>query len=134
MARLAVASGRSAALENEIGMALLFADTGLEQVRRLPDDFAGNAEIIAARLQALLAGEAPPPVTAGELSRQIEQGQTVAALAEEMKAGLRQVEKVLNAYYADASRGVAGSLDGVAPVLGQLQQKFSQCTRLVTKQ
>ncbi|MGK5033899.1 Hpt domain-containing protein [Janthinobacterium sp. LB3P118] len=125
VARQAVASGRSAALENEIGMALLFADTGLEQVRRLPDDFAGNAETIAARLQALLAGEAPPPVTAGELSRQIEQGQTVAALAEDMKTGLRQVEKVLNAYYADASRGVAGALDGVAPVLGQLQQQLA---------
>ena len=125
VARLAVASGRSAALENEIGMALLFADTGLEQVRRLPDDFAGNAETIAARLQALLAGEAPPPVTAGELSRQIEQGQTVAALAEEMKTGLRQVEQVLNAYYADASRGVAGVLDGVDPVLEQLQQQLA---------
>ncbi|MGX9695664.1 Hpt domain-containing protein [Janthinobacterium lividum] len=124
VARQAVASGRSAALENEIGMALLFADTGLEQLRRLPDDFAGNAETIAARLQALLAGEAPPPVTAGELSRQIEQGQTVAALAEEMKTGLRQVEKVLNAYYADTLRP-AGALDGVAPVLGQLQQQLA---------
>jgi chemosensory pili system protein ChpA (sensor histidine kinase/response regulator) len=125
VARQAVASGRSAALENEIGMALLFADTGLEQLRRLPDDFAGNAETIAARLQALLAGEAPPPVTAGELSRQIEQGQTVAALAEDMKTGLRQVEKVLNAYYADASRERAGALNGVAPVLGQLQQQLA---------
>ena len=123
VARLAVASGRSAALENEIGMALLFADTGLEQVRRLPDDFAGNAETIAARLQALLAGAAPPPVTAGELSRQIEQGQTVAALAEDMKTGLRQVEQALNAYYADASREAA--LDGVAPVLEQLQRQLA---------
>ncbi|PHV33509.1 hybrid sensor histidine kinase/response regulator [Janthinobacterium sp. BJB312] len=129
VARQAVASGRSAALENEIGMALLFADTGLEQLRRLPDDFAGNAETIAARLQALLAGEAPPPVTAGELSRQIEQGQTVAALAEDMKTGLRQVEKVLNAYYADADAAGAGAgaatLDGVAPVLEQLQQQLA---------
>ncbi|OEZ56586.1 chemotaxis protein CheA [Janthinobacterium sp. HH103] len=126
VARQAVASGRSAALENEIGMALLFADTGLEQLRRLPDDFAGNAETIAARLQALLAGEAPPPVTAGELSRQIEQGQTVAALAEDMKTGLRQVEKVLNAYYADAAgAGTAGALDGVAPVLEQLQRQLA---------
>ncbi|WP_425253452.1 Hpt domain-containing protein [Janthinobacterium sp. NFX145] len=125
VARQAVASGRSAALENEIGMALLFADTGLEQLRRLPDDFAGNAETIAARLQALLAGEAPPPVTAGELSRQIEQGQTVAALAEDMKTGLRQVEKVLNAYYADAAGAGTATLDGVAPLLEQLQQQLA---------
>jgi chemosensory pili system protein ChpA (sensor histidine kinase/response regulator) len=86
VAQQAVVSGRSAALEQEIGTALLFAETGLEQVRRLPDDFAGNAETIAARLQALLAGEAPP-ASAGELSRQIEQGQTVAALADDMKTG-----------------------------------------------
>ncbi|MEG0883804.1 MAG: Hpt domain-containing protein, partial [Janthinobacterium sp.] len=123
VARLAVASGRSAALENEIGMALLFAETGLEQVRRLPDDFAGNAETIAARLHALLAGEAPPPAAAGELSRQIEQGQTVAALAEDMKTGLRQVEKLLNDYYADGARQAC--LDGVAPLLRQLQQQLA---------
>lgn len=125
VAQQAVASGRSAALEQEIGTALLFAETGLEQVRRLPDDFAGNAETIAARLHALLAGEAPPPAAAGELSRQIEQGQSVAALADGMKSGLRQVEKLLNAYYAD--RAVAGhaSLDGVAPVLQQLHQQLT---------
>ncbi|APA66890.1 hybrid sensor histidine kinase/response regulator [Janthinobacterium sp. 1_2014MBL_MicDiv] len=120
VARQAVASGRSAALEQEIGTALLFAETGLEQVRRLPDDFAGNAETLAARLQALLAGAAPLPAAAGELSRQIEQGQTVAALADAMKAGLRQVEKLLNEYYADAAR--QASLAGVSPVLARLQE------------
>lgn len=123
VAQQAVASGRSAALEQEIGTALLFAETGLEQVRRLPDDFAGNAETIAARLHALLAGEAPPPAAAGELSRQIEQGQTVATLADEMKTGLRQVEKLLNDYYADGARQAC--LDGVAPLLRQLQQQLA---------
>ncbi|MGK5078063.1 Hpt domain-containing protein [Janthinobacterium sp. HLX7-2] len=123
VAQQAVASGRSAALEQEIGTALLFAETGLEQVRRLPDDFAGNAETIAARLQALLAGEAPPAAMAGELSRQIEQGQTVAALAENMKTGLRQVEKLLNGYYADGARQVP--VDGVAPLLQQLQEQLA---------
>ena len=123
VARQAVVSGRSAALEQEIGTALLFAETGLEQVRRLPDDFAGNAETIAARLQALLAGEAPPPASAGELSRQIEQGQTVAALADDMKTGLRQVERLLNDYYADGAGRI--SLDGVAPLLRQLQQQLA---------
>ena len=122
VAQQAVASGRSAALEQEIGTALLFADTGLEQVRRLPDDFAGNAETIAARLQALLAGEAPP-ATAGELSRQIEQGQTVAARAEDMKAGLRQVEKLLNDYYVDGKRQAA--LEDAGPVLQHLQEQLA---------
>jgi chemosensory pili system protein ChpA (sensor histidine kinase/response regulator) len=122
VAQQAVVSGRSAALEQEIGTALLFAETGLEQVRRLPDDFAGNAETIAARLQALLAGEAPPPASAGELSRQIEQGQTVAALADDMKTGLRQVERLLNDYYAD---GAAHFARWCGPLLRQLQQQLA---------
>jgi len=127
VARLAVSSGRSAALEQEIGTALLFAETGLEQLRRLPDDFAGNAETIAARLRALQAGEAPPSFVAGELTRQIEQGQSIAALAEAMKTGLRQVEKKLNDYYADASRLPA--LADVGPVLQQMQETLASLSQ-----
>ncbi|MFZ4873546.1 Hpt domain-containing protein [Janthinobacterium sp. Mn2066] len=123
VARLAVISGRSEALEQEIGTALLFAGTGLEQLRRLPDDFAGNAETIAARLRALQAGEAPPSFVAGELTRQIEQGQSIAGQAEAMKAGLRQVEKKLNDYYADAARLPA--LAEVEPVLQQMQETLA---------
>src|SRR5471032_343615 len=123
VARLAVSSGRSEALEQEIGTALLFAETGLEQLRRLPDDFAGNAETIAARLRALQAGEAPPSFVAGELTRQIEQGQSIAAQAEAMKSGLRQVEKKLNDYYADASRLPA--LADAGPVLQQMQETLA---------
>src|SRR5450830_2106812 len=127
VARLAVSSGRSEALEQEIGTALLFAGTGLEQVRRLPDDFAGNAETIAARLRALQAGEAPPSFVAGELTRQIEQGQSIAGQAEAMKAGLRQVEKKLNDYYADASRLPA--LVDVDPVLQQMQETLASLSQ-----
>src|SRR5450830_1108555 len=127
VARLAVSSGRSEALEQEIGTALLFAETGLEQLRRLPDDFAGNAETIAARLQALQAGEAPPSFVAGELTRQIEQGQSIAGQAEAMKAGLRQVEKKLNDYYADASRLPA--LVDVDPVLQQMQETLASLSQ-----
>ncbi|WP_300751447.1 Hpt domain-containing protein [Janthinobacterium sp.] len=127
VARQAVSSGRSEALEQEIGTALLFAETGLEQLRRLPDDFAGNAETIAARLRALQAGEAPPSFVAGELTRQIEQGQSIAALAEAMKTGLRQVEKKLNDYYADASRLPA--LAETGPVLQQMQETLASLSQ-----
>ncbi|WP_317202198.1 Hpt domain-containing protein [Janthinobacterium sp.] len=120
-AAAAAASGHGAALELEMAGALLFVEHGLEQIRRLPDDFAGNAATIAARLRALLAGEAPPPPSQwqGEMARQIEQEQTVAALAAEMKTCLRQVEKLLDAYYADAA--TLPALAQIGPLLHQLQ-------------
>lgn len=124
VARLAASSGRLPALAQEMETALLFADTGLEQLRRLPDDFASNAETIAARLQALLDGEVPSAPAQGELSRQIEQGQTAAALAESMKAGLRQVEQLLNAYYADIGR--RDELAGVAPLLQPMRHTLEE--------
>ncbi|MGK5025877.1 Hpt domain-containing protein [Janthinobacterium sp. RB2R34] len=124
VARQAQGNGRLPALAEEMETALLFAETGLEQLRRLPDDFASNAETIAARLQALLDGEAPSAPAQGELSRQIEQGQVAGALAEAMKAGLRQVEQLLNAYYADIGRRT--ELAGVAPLLEPMQQTLDE--------
>ena len=121
VAAQAVAARRSADLDLEMATALLFAEHGLEQIRRLPDDFAGNAETLGARLQALVAGATPPAPSQwqGEMSRRIEQGQTVAALAAEMKTGLRQVEKVLDEYYADPAKLPA--LAQIDPLLHQLQ-------------
>ncbi|MEC5159649.1 MULTISPECIES: hybrid sensor histidine kinase/response regulator [unclassified Janthinobacterium] len=117
----AAAARRGPDLALEMATALLFAEHGLAQIRRLPDDFAGNAASIVARLAALVAGDAPPAPSQwqGEMARRIEQEQTVAALAAEMKAGLRQVEKVLDEYYADPARRPA--LAQVDPLLHQLQ-------------
>lgn len=116
-----IASGRSDQFSMEMATAMLFVEHGLDQVRQLPEDFADHAEVVGARLLALAAGETPPdaPQWQGDLSRQIAQGQTVAVLAAEMKTGLRQVEKVLDDYYADASRRPA--LAGIDPLLHQLQ-------------
>lgn len=111
------------ALVQEIDAALMFAETGLAQLRRLPPDFAQNALAIAARLLALQAGAAPSPAQ-GELSRQIAQEQSVAALAAQMKAGLRRAEQVLNAYYADVSR--RDGLDKLPPLLQALQAALAQ--------
>ncbi|MDB5950813.1 MAG: hybrid sensor histidine kinase/response regulator [Massilia sp.] len=116
-----IASGRSDQFSMEMATAMLFVEHGLDQVRQLPADFEEHAEVVGARLLALAAGETPPdaPQWQGELSRQIQQGQTVAVLAGEMKAGLRQVEKVLDDYYADAARRPA--LAQIDPLLHQLQ-------------
>jgi chemosensory pili system protein ChpA (sensor histidine kinase/response regulator) len=114
-----------AELDMEVATALLFAEHGLEQIRRLPDDFNANAETIVARLAALAEGRTPPAPSAwqGDLSRQIRQDQTVAALAGEMHTGLRQVEKILDEYDADASKRPA--LAQIAPLLHQLEGALS---------
>jgi len=122
VANAAVAVGRSEALSLEMTTALLFAEHGLEHIRHLPDTFPAHADTIGARLQALLAGDgngAPPPAQWQiGLAHQLQQDDTVAALAAEMKTGLRQVEKVLDDYYGDPS--LRPTLRGLDSVLHQL--------------
>ena len=121
VARKAVSAGRSEELALEMATALLFAEHGLQHVRHLPDDFAAHADTIGARLLALVSGETPPEPAQWQkgLAHQMQQDDTVIALAMEMKTGLRQVEKGLDDYYADPSRRPA--LLELEPVLHQLQ-------------
>ncbi|WP_229261457.1 hybrid sensor histidine kinase/response regulator [Duganella margarita] len=125
VARKAVSAGRSEELALEMATALLFAEHGLQHIRHLPDDFAGHADTIGARLQALVAGDTPPEAAQWQqgLANQMQQDDTVVALAMEMKSGLRQVEKVLDDYYADPSK--RPSLQELEPVLHQLQGALS---------
>ena len=120
-ASASIAGGRSDQFSMEMATAMLFVEQGLDQVRQLPDNFAEHAEVVGARLLALAAGETPPvaPQWQGDLSRRIAQGQTVQVLAGEMKSALRQVEKVLDDYYADGSRRPA--LAAIDPLLHQLE-------------
>ena len=120
-----VQSGRDDQFGLEMAAAMLFVENGLDQLRQLPEDFSENAEAVGARLLALAAGETPPdaPHWQGELARQIQQGQTVAVLANEVKAGLRQIEKLLDDYYDDpGKRQVLGQ---ATPILHQLQGAFA---------
>jgi len=121
VAREAVRAGRSEELALEMATALLFAEHSLEQIRHLPDDFAAHADTIGARLAALVSGQTPPEPSKwqGNVARQLQQDDTVVALAMEMKTGLRQVEKVLDDYYGDpVHRPALVELDSV---LYQLQ-------------
>ncbi|MYM23363.1 response regulator [Duganella sp. FT135W] len=121
VARKAVSAGRSEELALEMATALLFAEHGLQHIRHLPGDFAAHADTIGARLLALVSGATPPEPAQWQkgLARQMQQDDTVVALAMEMKTGLRQVEKVLDDYYADPSKRPA--LLELDPVLHQLQ-------------
>ncbi|MEH6434643.1 hybrid sensor histidine kinase/response regulator [Massilia sp. DD77] len=120
-----MSSGRSDQFGLEMAAAMLFVENGLDQLRQLPQDFAENAEAVGARLLALAAGETPPDAThwQGELARQIQQGQTVAVLANEIKTGLRQIEKLLDEYYDDPAKRQV--LEQSTPVLHQLQGAFA---------
>ena len=120
-----VQSGRGDQFGLEMAAAMLFVENSLDQLRQLPEDFSENAEAVGARLLALAAGETPPdaPHWQGELARQIQQGQTVAVLASEIKAGLRQIEKLLDEYYDDPSKRQV--LEQAGPSLHQLQGAFA---------
>jgi chemosensory pili system protein ChpA (sensor histidine kinase/response regulator) len=121
-----IASGRNDQFGLEMATAMLFVEHGLDQVRQLPDDFGQQAEVVGQRLLALAAGETPPaaPDWQNELAHQIQQGQTVAVLAGEIKAGLRQVEKLLDEYYDDPQHK-RGALVTAAPLLHQIQGALS---------
>ncbi|MGX4642027.1 Hpt domain-containing protein [Massilia sp. SYSU DXS3249] len=120
------AGNRSEGFALEMAGALLFVEQGLDHVRQLPADFEEHAGTVGQRLLALAAGETLPdaPSWQNELTRQIQQGQTVAALAGEIKAGLRQVEKLLDEYY-DAPLAKRGALERAAPLLHQVQGALS---------
>ncbi len=119
-------AGRSPALAQEVAAALQFAEHGLAQIRHLPGDFAAHADTLGARLQALAKGDTlpQPPQWQDGLAQQMQQDDTVLALAQEMKSSLRQVEKTLDDFYADASRRPA--LAGLASPLQQLQDTLAQ--------
>ena len=116
-----IAAGRNEMFSLEMASAMLFVEHGLDQIRQLPEDFDAHAVIAGQRVLAMAAGQTPPdaPQWQGDLSRQIQQDHTVAVLAAEMKNGLRQVEKVLDDYYADGSK--RPTLSQIDPVLHQLQ-------------
>ncbi|WP_312553594.1 Hpt domain-containing protein, partial [Massilia sp.] len=117
-----IASGRNDQFGLEMAAAMLFVEHSLDQVRQLPQDFDQHAEVVGQRLLALAAGETPPdaPQWQSELASRIQQGQTVAVLAGEIKSGLRQVEKLLDEYY-DSPFEKRGVLDQAAPLLHQIE-------------
>jgi chemosensory pili system protein ChpA (sensor histidine kinase/response regulator) len=135
-ARRAGAGGGDPRFGLEMAQAMLFVEHGLDQLRQLPADFGQHAERVGQRLLALAQGEAVPdsPYLHGELARELEQGQTVAVLAGEIRSGLRAVEKLVEEFHADPAR--IASLEQADPLLHQLQGALAildqdQATRAV---
>jgi chemosensory pili system protein ChpA (sensor histidine kinase/response regulator) len=98
----------------EMATSLLFVENSLNQITRLPENFAGRADAMTARLLAVVAGETPAQSASwmDDMSREAQQRQTMTALAGEMQSSLRQVEKMLDEYFRDPSqRAALGQLD-----------------------
>ncbi|MFZ6688020.1 Hpt domain-containing protein [Undibacterium sp. SXout11W] len=104
----------------ELATSLLFVETALDQITRLPAHFAERAEEITARLLSIVSGDEPESQTAwmGEISREAQQRQTMGVLVAEMQVSLRQVEKNLDEYFRDAEHH--DSLNNVDDVLHQI--------------
>ncbi|MFZ6863417.1 Hpt domain-containing protein [Undibacterium sp. Ji67W] len=104
----------------ELATSLLFVETALDQISRLPAHFAERAEEITARLLSIVSGDVPESQTAwmGEISREAQQRQTMGVLVSEMQVSLRQVEKNLDEYFRDP--GQHTSLNNVDDVLHQI--------------
>ncbi|MFZ6752578.1 Hpt domain-containing protein [Undibacterium sp. Dicai25W] len=104
----------------ELATSLLFVETALDQITRLPAHFSERAEEITARLLSIVSGDEPQSQTAwmGEISREAQQRQTMGVLVAEMQVSLRQVEKNLDEYFRDP--GHHESLKNVDDVLHQI--------------
>jgi chemosensory pili system protein ChpA (sensor histidine kinase/response regulator) len=103
----------------EMASGLLFAENALEQVRQLPADFGQKAEILARRLISVQSGVAPSdsdPMLS--MPQEAQQQHTVMKLAAEMGANLRQVERILDEYFADLAQ--FDILADVDPILHQI--------------
>ena len=100
----------------EMATSLLFVENALNNLSRLPEDFSARAEALTARLLSVVAGEAPADSAQwlSDMSREAQQRQTMTALAGEMLASLRQVEKTLDGYFNDpADHSVLAPIDQV---------------------
>ena len=120
IARHVAHSGDKEKLGIELATSLLFVETALDQITRLPAHFSERADEITARLLSIVSGEEPQSQKAwmGEISREAQQRQTMGVLVNEMQSSLRQVEKNLDEYFRDPSQH--GSLAAVEDVLHQI--------------
>ncbi|HEY0845977.1 MAG TPA: Hpt domain-containing protein [Noviherbaspirillum sp.] len=105
----------------EMATSLLFVENSLNNIGRLPENFAERADAMTARLLSVVSGEKPPQSASwlDDMSREAQQRQTMAALAGEMQSSLRQVEKMLDEYFRDPSQ--RGSLEQLDTILHQIE-------------
>ncbi len=120
LARHAAHSNPGDSICLEMATSLLFVENALDHINRLSDDFSARADALTARLLSIVAGENPAVAAQwlDELSEQAQQRQTMAVLAAEMQANLRQVEKTLDDYFYNPEK--YAELTQIEPILHQI--------------
>ena len=101
IARAAANASAGDRLGLEMATSLLFVEQALGQIGYLPENFTERADAMTARLVSIVAGEQVAVTTPwfDDMSRQAQQRQTSVALTNELQSSLRQVEKMLEAYF-----------------------------------
>lgn len=105
----------------ELATSLLFVEHALDNVTRLPSNFAERAEEITKRLLSVVSGQVPQTQSSwmGEISREAQQRQTVGVLVSEMQSSLRHIEKILDEYFrTPANKDTLKPIDGVLHQVG----------------
>nr|WP_314858808.1 Hpt domain-containing protein [uncultured Undibacterium sp.] len=105
----------------ELATCLLFLENAFEQITHLPANFAVRADEISARLLSVVGGESPGNQASwiGEISREAQQRQTMAALVGEMQGSLKYAEKALDEHFRDISNlAILSSVDGTLAQIG----------------
>lgn len=107
------------ALALDVAASLLFLENALRHGARSSAAMHATAAGLAARLAARLDGVAPGGQAQwlDQFSRDAQQRDTVAALADEMRGNLAQVEKLLDEFFSNSAKRTA-----LAPIDGILHQ------------
>ena len=107
------------ALALDVAASLLFLENALRHGARSSASMHATAASLAARLAARLDGVAPAGQAQwlDQFSRDAQQRDTVATLADEMRGNLAQVEKLLDEFFSNSAKRTA-----LAPIDGILHQ------------
>ena len=121
IAKHAAHSAPGEGLSLEMATSLLFIENALNNINRLSENFADRADAMTARLLAIVSGEQPAESAEwlDDMSREAQQRQTMTALASEMQASLRQVEKMLDEYFNNPEeRATLGQIEQILHQIG----------------
>ena len=121
------ANGASEQLAMEFATAVLLTSDALHHFARLSPDFRRQSEAMCRRLDLAQRGVVSLPGAGEDLlddtARRAQEQLLIANVAREIQANLRHVEKVLDAFFRDATE--RGELGTIARYTGQIQGALS---------
>jgi chemosensory pili system protein ChpA (sensor histidine kinase/response regulator) len=126
-------------------LTLLLLENALDNFERLDDSFLPQADMMAARLAALMRGEAPGPLEApllDEMSRRAQERLVMRQVVREIQNNLNQIEQALDGFFRDPVKreGLEGlatpikQVEGALYILGQERavSVLHECAGLIT--